>query len=502
MALITQFAQPGMYVARGMAEARENRLAMAAEEAERATERAQQEAIRNILGVSGQVSPSMDAPAADPALAAAEAAGVPGVGLGLAPAAGGRAVGVQPPAQQPSQPQAPRLPYSERQIQAMTMVDRQVASEMRQQNAAAASVIERQTAANERAEARSRSVLDSAAQRVNASADPEAQMLNSARAVAEELNIPLAEAQERLQRQMQISAAPRDTEIERLMRGAGYDPQSEDGQAIYRDLLRRRREGSGVEALARAIGEQNQFVPDRDLSPEVRAEAREIRSAFNAANSVLDIADALEEQVQMAGPIAVTGAAGLFRRTVTGLNLTLQELRSAQGASAPAANAAANVIEQAYQDALGGGVTDEAFEELFGNPDLSGVQMLANALAYTVARVFDPSGPLSTQDVNAFRVDASPTTSTAELLANVSVHRRLASRRQESAYMRMEQLQAPREALFSLPEPRGRRGPSGQPPAPGAPAQSAPRPAPAGVEPEVWEFMTPEQRALWDNDDG
>jgi hypothetical protein len=42
MALITQFAQPGMYVARGMAEARENRLAMAAEEAERATEESQQ----------------------------------------------------------------------------------------------------------------------------------------------------------------------------------------------------------------------------------------------------------------------------------------------------------------------------------------------------------------------------------------------------------------------------------------------------------------------------
>ena len=470
MALITQFAQPGIYAIEAMNEARKNRLAMAAEEAERATERAQQEAIRNILGVSGQASSGMGAPAADPALAAAEAAGVPGVGLGLAPAAGGRAGGVQSLAQQPPQPQAPRLRYTEDQIRNMLVIDPQRATGMRAENAAAASVMERQAAANERAERLLLSDADLAAQRIANSRNPDEQRPATIRAFSEQHNIPIAQAEEIIRRREQISAAPRDTEIERLMLGAGYDPQSEDGRAIYRDLLQRKREGSGVQALARAIGEQNQFVPDRDLSPEVRAEAREIRSAFNAANNVLDIADALEEQVQMAGPIAVTGAAGLFRRTVTGLNLTLQELRSAQGASAPAANAAANVIEQAYQDALGGGVTDEAFEELFGNPDLSGVQMLANALAYTVARVFDPSGPLSTQDVNAFRVDASPTTSTAELLANVSVHRRLASRRQESAYMRMEQLQTPREALFSLPEPRGRRGPSGQTPAPGAPA--------------------------------
>ena len=286
MALITQFAQPGIYAIEAMNEARENRLAIAAEEAERATERAQQEAIRNILGVSGQASSGMGAPAADPVLTAAEAAGVPGVGLGLAPAAGGRAVGVQPPAQQPSQPQAPRLPYSERQIQAMTMVDRQVASEMRQQNAAAASVIERQTAANERAEARSRSVLDSAAQRVNASADPEAQMLNSARAVAEELNIPLAEAQERLQRQMQISAAPRDTEIERLMRGAGYDPQSEDGQAIYRDLLRRRREGSGISEMARSIANLSRAIAAGATPEGAGARDRAVQGVSDAIESV------------------------------------------------------------------------------------------------------------------------------------------------------------------------------------------------------------------------
>ena len=43
MALITQFAQPGMYVAQGLAGMRENRLAMAAAEAERATAQAQQQ---------------------------------------------------------------------------------------------------------------------------------------------------------------------------------------------------------------------------------------------------------------------------------------------------------------------------------------------------------------------------------------------------------------------------------------------------------------------------
>jgi hypothetical protein len=286
MALITQFAQPGMYVARGMAEARENRLAMAAEEAERATERAQQEAIRNILGVSGQASSGMGAPAADPALAAAEAAGVPGVGLGLAPAAGGRAVGVQPPAQQPSQPQAPRLPYSELQIQAMTMVDRQVASEMRQQNAAAASVIERQTAANERAERLFLSDADLAAQRIANSPNPDEQRPATIRAFSEQHNIPIAQAEEIIRRREQISAAPRDTEIERLMRGAGIDPQSEDGQAIYRDLLRRRREGSGISEMARSIANLSRAIAAGATPEGAGARDRAVQGVSDAIESV------------------------------------------------------------------------------------------------------------------------------------------------------------------------------------------------------------------------
>lgn len=394
MALITQFAQPGMYAAQGLAGIRENRLAMAAQEAERATERAQQDAIRNILGVSGQAPRGIDTPAVDPAMAAAEAAGVPGVGLGPAPAGGGGG-GVQSPAQQPPQPQAPRLPYSPQQIQDMTLVDRQIASEMRQQNTAAATEVNRR-------ETHVNQVLNSAAERVLASDNPDAQSPLTARAVAEELNISVQEAQSRLDNQMQIASAPRPTELQRIIRNAGVEQGSAQERQIYQGILQRRLESSGMrelahglaamargqEAIGNALGEQGfrKVVLDQlQLTQD---------TAANAA-SLLSLTEQFRSSIAAAGGENVAGIIGELRRAGTGLSGTLRQL-SGLGESG---QSVAEFVNQTVADAREG-LDADTFERLFGNSNIAAVEVLGNAVNYANARMRHGVGPLSNQDID------------------------------------------------------------------------------------------------------
>jgi hypothetical protein len=118
--------------------------------------------------------------------------------------------------------------------------------------------------------ARERTVISTAAQRVQSARDQEDQFGRTSRALADELNIPVSEASERLRRQMEIVAPPRDSEIERLMIGAGIDPTSDRGQDTYRRLLQRRMQGSGISELAAAlVGRGDQNIASRIVPEDV-----------------------------------------------------------------------------------------------------------------------------------------------------------------------------------------------------------------------------------------
>ena len=484
MAQISVLAQPGLTFMQSADAARTNRLALAAAEAERATERAQQQAIRNILGASGQPPRGIDGPAADPAMAAAEAAGVPGVGLGAAPAAGGRAGGVQSPAQQPSQPQAPRLPYSDQQIQAMTLVNRQIASEMRQQNTAAATEVNRR-------ETRVNQVLTSAAERVLASDNPDAQRSRTARAIAEELNIPVQEAESRLERQMQIASAPRPTELERIIRGAGVEQGSPQERQIYQGILQRRLEGSGMrelaqglalmargqEAIGAALGEQGFRTVVLDQLQGAQEEAA------NAA-SLLSLTEQFRTSISAAGGANVAGAIGQLRRAGTGLTGTLRQL-SGMG---EAGQGIAEFVNQTVSDARGG-LDDSTFEQLFGNPNIAAVEILGNAVNYANARMRHGPGVLSNQDVNRNSVVTGVLQSDEMLLSSLQTIETEAYERFQRAVARNAAIQEnPRLALGVPSLPAGIESRlSGQArPAPATPAQSTP---PADEEESIEDLL-------------
>lgn len=398
MALITQFAQPGMYVAQGLAGVRENRLAMAAQEAERATERAQQDAIRNILGASGQAPRGIDAPAVDPAMAAAEAAGVPGVGLGPAPAAGGGAGGVQ----SPSQPQAPSLPYTEDQIRGMLVYDPQRATGMRAENAAAATANERQVAADERNEARRLADADSAARRITGSPDPDAQRPASVRAFAEQHNIPLDQAEEIIRRREQMVAAPADPELARLMRLAGIDPNSAQGRAAADQYLQRRIAGDPTPGMYFEIdgqGNPTLITGGSDaISGGITAAtaSRMLENQINTitgAEDVLARIDLLEEAVAEAGPGSSGWLRG-FRELGRGALNNLEEIASHGGEGAEFARAAFAIVDDARTNS---DLSQSSLNSFFSN-EVSGVGLALNLLAYDMAKSVSPDNRVTDLD--------------------------------------------------------------------------------------------------------
>jgi hypothetical protein len=433
---------------------------MAAQEAERATEEAQRRAVQQILGVSAPTTGGEQ-------FTRGGAAGVRGVtggevGAPITPSA--------PQARTGAATQSPSaLPYNEQQIRAMTVVDRQIASEMRQQNEVAARQQERQETRADRRQTLERSLLDRAAQRVLSAPDQEAQLPQTARALSEELGIPIAEARERLQREMQIAAAPRDREIDALIRGSGIDPNSPQGQETYRALLRRRLEGNAptvnvaptdIAGVVEALGAQG-----------VRALAQgelqnTVETATNAI-SVITLVDQFETAVEAAGGRAVAGVLGELRNAGTGL-VGITETLGGLGAEGQRLNEFVNA-----QVADARASTDqETFNSLFGNPEIGAVQLLGSALNYSNARLRHGAGPLSNQDVERNSVVRGALQSDGQLFAALRAVRRNAEEEYERANTRNESiLRDPYNALRVPPLPQRRA--QGQP-APDAPASVRP----------------------------
>jgi hypothetical protein len=275
---------------------------------------------------------------------------------------------------------------------------------------------------------------------------------------------------------MQISAAPRDTEIERLMRGAGIDPQSEDGQAIYRDLLRHRREGSGMSEMARSIANMSAADSGRAqamarFAPPLLAEAERLRLSAEASQRFVSVADDLLQAMDEAGGVALFGAAGVFRRNVTGLSGTLEELAGVTGDEAGAAQTTMSLINNAVIDARASNMNEEVFEQLFGNSAIQSVELLANALSYLNARIYEPTGPLTAADIRAHQIDPGVLGSTRDAVARINtVIQRAQDEHQRNRQNMMRLENDPEDYFFSIPDLTRGRGPSGQPPAPGAPA--------------------------------
>jgi hypothetical protein len=209
------------------------------------------------------------------------------------------------------------------------------------------------------------------------------------------------------------------------------------------------------------------------VSPAIVAEANGLRSSYFAADTFLNVAEELKQAIEETGGVALFGGAGIIRRNVTGITGTLRELSNVTGESAGAARAAISAIESATDDAASSGMDSELFETLFGNSQIAAVDLLANALSYMNARIYEPTGPLSAADVRAHAIDPGFFGSTADGIARVDAAMNRARRTQQGSRRRMDALRDdPVGALFTLPESRETRAP-GQP-APTAPASVRP----------------------------
>jgi hypothetical protein len=459
MAQISVFAQPGLAFMGAAQSARENRLAMAAQEAERATEEAQRRAVQQILGVSAPTTGGEQ-------FTRGGAAGVRGVtggevGAPITPSA--------PQAQTGASTQSPSaLRYSEQQIRAMMVADPRLAGQMQQQNEADLRQQERDETRAERRRTREETTFDRAAQRVLNAANPEAQLPQTARALADELDISEAEAAARLQRQMQISAAPRDREIESMMRGAGIDPASEEGRRIYQQLLTRRMEGSGMRELAGAMALQARgssevaaAVGEQGMRSLVVEEVGRAREIANQAVNVVSLLDQFEDAIEAAGGTGATGIVLSLRGVGAGIRGTVAAL-SGMG---PAGQTLSDFVAAQTADARNS-MSAEDFNAFFGD-NVGAVQLLGNTLNYANARLNHGAGPLSNQDIERSSVVQGGLDSDGMLFSRLRAVRRTAETRHQRAEEDLNRLRDT-QSIFEVPPLPQRR-------TPGQPASAAPQ---------------------------
>jgi hypothetical protein len=178
---------------------------------------------------------------------------------------------------------------------------------------------------------------------------------------------------------------------------------------------------------------------------------------------------------------SLVGAPGAIRRagqTVMGAATDLGSLFGSDGA-AEASKFTMDTANNALQMVDTGRMSEEQFNKLFNDPTLSELRLFENSLGFTLAQLRSPDQRMLATVINRSLEDAKLTglTSSADVINRLeAIHNQFDSR--------IDSL----NRRIGDDAPTRTRQPAEQPAGP-----------PAGVAPEVWEVMTPEERALWQN---
>jgi hypothetical protein len=396
MSQISVFAQPGATFIQAEQAARTNRLAIAAQQAERATEEAQRRAVQQILGVSAPTTGGEQ-------FTRGGAAGVRGVtggevGAPITPSAPQARTGAAP------QTGVDGLRYSEQQIRAMMVADPRLASEMRQQNEAVARQQERERAAQNADRTRNDALFRRAAERLVQMPENEDAI---ARALAEETNTPLRDVESRLRNERELTTMPRLAGTigqldEARRRGLISDDEYNSSRSRYlQGIGRSMVPGLNIEfdndgnIVSLNMGESGATGARSSRIDAVNANIYgEALSTIGATTEMMDTLAEIRQQMQIAGEGSL-GLLGSARATGAGILDQISILaRYASENDDPFARRLADTARGAMD---ANNWASQGDRDRFFNNQISGVEFLVYSLAYSEARRRNPGSRLSNQ---------------------------------------------------------------------------------------------------------
>lgn len=198
--------------------------------------------------------------------------------------------------------------------------------------------------------------------------------------------------------------------------------------------------------------------------------------ANNIDQQLIDVAVAKDTAVTLRDMIAKSpasqGAVGWLRGTTQNVIATGGELGAYFGGGV-----------QQVTDAIKSGAADASLAGAF-DPNIPAIEMMANLLAFQYAKT-TTGERLSNEMLRAAR--------TALGLDGLTTNQQDATARINTAIKQMESQEQILRGIRTGGVGAGQPTPAAPPAAPIAPAGEAP----PGVDPAVWEFMTPEERALF-----